>query len=142
VDLSGGTILANVRSVGVNRQCHHGSTGGEHELIAAMKVFMAGSVSRPPPTACESPECRSCNADSERPQPRESTPVNSTHAPSRETRFAYFCASPYFPYMAVYILFTSPASFEKVGRDWGRVATLPAAGTGRFTLSIARSPAA
>src|ERR1700691_3300233 len=36
----------------------------------------------------------------------------------------------YFPYMAVYILFTSPASFENAGHDWGRVATLPAAGTG------------
>jgi hypothetical protein len=34
----------------------------------------------------------------------------------------------YFPYMAVYILFTSPASFEKADRDWGRVATLPASG--------------
>jgi peptide/nickel transport system substrate-binding protein len=41
----------------------------------------------------------------------------------------------YFPYMAVYILFTSPASFEKAGRDWGRVATLPAAGTGPFRLT-------
>ena len=36
----------------------------------------------------------------------------------------------YFPFMAVYILFTSPASFEKAGRDWAKVATLPAAGTG------------
>ena len=26
----------------------------------------------------------------------------------------------YFPYMAVYMLFTSPAQFEKAGRDWGR----------------------
>ena len=41
----------------------------------------------------------------------------------------------YFPYMAVYILFTSPASFEKAGRDWGRAATLPAAGTGPFRLT-------
>jgi ABC-type transport system substrate-binding protein len=41
----------------------------------------------------------------------------------------------YFPYMAVYILFTSPASFEKAGRDWGKVATLPAAGTGPFRIS-------
>jgi ABC-type transport system substrate-binding protein len=40
----------------------------------------------------------------------------------------------YFPYMAVYILFTSPASFEAAGRDWGRVAMLPAAGTGPFRL--------
>jgi peptide/nickel transport system substrate-binding protein len=41
----------------------------------------------------------------------------------------------YFPYMAVYLLFTSPASFERAGRDWGRVATLPAAGTGPFRLT-------
>ena len=41
----------------------------------------------------------------------------------------------FFPYMVVYILFTSPASFEKAGRDWGRVATLPAAGTGPFRLA-------
>jgi peptide/nickel transport system substrate-binding protein len=41
----------------------------------------------------------------------------------------------YFPYMAVYLLFTSPASFEKGGRDWGRVAMLPPAGTGPFRLS-------
>jgi ABC-type transport system substrate-binding protein len=41
----------------------------------------------------------------------------------------------YFPSMVVYILFTSPASFEKAGRDWGRVATLPAAGTGPFRIT-------
>jgi peptide/nickel transport system substrate-binding protein len=41
----------------------------------------------------------------------------------------------YFPYMAVYILFTSPASFEKAGRDWTKVATLPAAGTGPFRIT-------
>jgi len=44
-------------------------------------------------------------------------------------------AISYFPYMAVYILFTSPASFEKSGRDWARVAMLPAAGTGPFRLT-------
>ncbi len=41
----------------------------------------------------------------------------------------------YYPYMAVYLLFTSPASFEKAGHDWGKVATLPAAGTGPFKIS-------
>jgi peptide/nickel transport system substrate-binding protein len=41
----------------------------------------------------------------------------------------------YFPSMVVYALFTSPASFEKAGRDWGRVATLPAAGTGPFRIT-------
>jgi peptide/nickel transport system substrate-binding protein len=41
----------------------------------------------------------------------------------------------YFPYMAVYLLMTSPSSFEKAGRDWGRLAALPAAGTGPFRLA-------
>src|ERR1700687_1836828 len=41
----------------------------------------------------------------------------------------------YFPSMAVYVLFTSPASFEKAGHDWSRVATLPAAGTGPFRIT-------
>src|SRR6202161_2259353 len=41
----------------------------------------------------------------------------------------------YFPYMLVYLLFTSPESFEKAGHDWARVATLPAAGTGPFRIS-------
>lgn len=41
----------------------------------------------------------------------------------------------YYPYMAVYLLFTSPASFEKAGHDWSKVATLPAAGTGPFKIS-------
>ncbi len=44
-------------------------------------------------------------------------------------------AASYFPYMAVYLLFTSPASFEKAGRDWTKVATLPAAGTGPFKIT-------
>ncbi len=41
----------------------------------------------------------------------------------------------YFPYMMVYVLFTSPASFEKAGRDWAKVAALPAAGTGPFRIT-------
>src|SRR5437868_9436261 len=41
----------------------------------------------------------------------------------------------YFPYMAVYLLCTSPASFEKAGHDWAKVATLPAAGTGPFRIT-------
>ncbi len=44
-------------------------------------------------------------------------------------------AVSYFPYMAVYLLFTSPASFEKAGRDWSKVAVLPAAGTGPFRIT-------
>ena len=45
----------------------------------------------------------------------------------------------YFPYQAVYILFTSPGSFEKAGHDWGRVALLPAAGTGPFRIESVAS---
>ena len=41
----------------------------------------------------------------------------------------------YWPYLAVYILITSPASFESAGRDWARTAALPPAGTGPFRLS-------
>jgi peptide/nickel transport system substrate-binding protein len=41
----------------------------------------------------------------------------------------------YFPYMLVYILFTSPSSFEKAGKDWAKVAALPAAGTGPFKIT-------
>jgi peptide/nickel transport system substrate-binding protein len=41
----------------------------------------------------------------------------------------------YLPYLLAYMLFTSPASFEKAGHDWGRVETLPAAGTGPFRLT-------
>jgi peptide/nickel transport system substrate-binding protein len=41
----------------------------------------------------------------------------------------------YFPYMAVYLLFTAPSSFEKAGRDWSKVASLPAAGTGPFKIT-------
>jgi peptide/nickel transport system substrate-binding protein len=44
-------------------------------------------------------------------------------------------AAFYFPSMVVYVLFTSPASFEKAGHDWARVATLPAAGTGPFRIT-------
>ena len=41
----------------------------------------------------------------------------------------------YFPYMVVYLLFTSPNSLEQGGRDWAKVAALPPAGTGPFRLS-------
>ncbi|WP_375454307.1 ABC transporter substrate-binding protein [uncultured Methylobacterium sp.] len=40
----------------------------------------------------------------------------------------------YFPYMAVYLLFTAPSSFEKAGRDWAKVPSVPAAGTGPFRI--------
>jgi len=41
----------------------------------------------------------------------------------------------YWPYLQVYILMTSPQSFEAGGRDWARVAALPAAGTGPFRIT-------
>lgn len=41
----------------------------------------------------------------------------------------------YIPNMMVYLLFASPASFEKAGHDWAKVATLPAVGTGPFKLT-------
>ncbi|MCB4822409.1 ABC transporter substrate-binding protein [Roseicella aerolata] len=41
----------------------------------------------------------------------------------------------YWPYLTAYILLTSPQSFEQAGRDWAKVAALPAAGTGPFRLS-------
>lgn len=41
----------------------------------------------------------------------------------------------YYPYLVTYILITSPASWEQGGRDWGRIAALPPAGTGPFRLS-------
>jgi ABC-type transport system substrate-binding protein len=41
----------------------------------------------------------------------------------------------YFPDMIGLLLFTSPASFEKAGRDWAKVAMLPAAGTGPFRIT-------
>ncbi|MGX7703522.1 ABC transporter substrate-binding protein [Methylobacterium sp. Gmos1] len=44
----------------------------------------------------------------------------------------------YFPYMVVYLLLTSPASFEAAGRDWAKVGMLPAAGTGPFRITGVR----
>jgi peptide/nickel transport system substrate-binding protein len=41
----------------------------------------------------------------------------------------------YFPYMAVYILFASPASLDRAGHDWGKVALTGAAGTGPFKIT-------
>jgi ABC-type transport system substrate-binding protein len=41
----------------------------------------------------------------------------------------------YFPWMVPYILSASPASWEKAGKDWAKVAMLPAAGTGPFRIT-------
>src|SRR5450631_957669 len=61
---------------------------------------------------------------------RARVPVMGTYRKIDDFTVAITTKEPasYFPYMAVYILFTSPTSFEKAGREWGRVATLPAAG--------------
>jgi len=41
----------------------------------------------------------------------------------------------YFPWMVPYILNASPTSWEKGGKDWAKVAMLPAAGTGPFRIT-------
>jgi peptide/nickel transport system substrate-binding protein len=41
----------------------------------------------------------------------------------------------YFPYMIVYVLMTSPRSWEAGGKDWAKVAQSLPAGTGPFRLS-------
>jgi ABC-type transport system substrate-binding protein len=53
----------------------------------------------------------------------------------RTVAFRTTRVASYFPYMAVYILLTSPGSFEAGGRDWARVAQALPAGTGPFRLS-------
>jgi peptide/nickel transport system substrate-binding protein len=40
----------------------------------------------------------------------------------------------YFQWMVPYLLFASPTSFEKNGKDWGKVAAAGAAGTGPFKI--------
>jgi peptide/nickel transport system substrate-binding protein len=42
--------------------------------------------------------------------------------------------SSFVPYQVCYVLFSSPAQWEKMGRDWGKVAMNPA-GTGPFKLT-------
>jgi peptide/nickel transport system substrate-binding protein len=42
--------------------------------------------------------------------------------------------SSFVPYQVCYVLFSSPAQWENMGRDWGRVAMQPA-GTGPFKLA-------
>ncbi|SDB66704.1 ABC transporter substrate-binding protein [Belnapia rosea] len=41
----------------------------------------------------------------------------------------------YLPYLLTWILFTSPQSWEANGRDWSKVATAGAAGTGPFRIT-------
>jgi len=68
---------------------------------------------------------------------RARVPVMGSYRKIDDATVAITTTKPasYFPYMAVYLLFTSPASFEKAGKDWAKVATLPAAGTGPFRIT-------
>jgi peptide/nickel transport system substrate-binding protein len=68
---------------------------------------------------------------------RSRVPLMSSYKTIDDETVAVTTTRPasYFPYMAVYLLFTSPASFEKAGKDWAKVATLPAAGTGPFRIT-------
>jgi ABC-type transport system substrate-binding protein len=71
---------------------------------------------------------------------RARAPLLAGYRKIDERTVAITSAAPasYFPYMVVYLLFTSPASFEKAGRDWAKVAALPAAGTGPFRITQVR----
>jgi ABC-type transport system substrate-binding protein len=68
---------------------------------------------------------------------RSRVPLLASYKKIDESTVALTTTKPasYFPSMVVYVLFTSPASFEKAGRDWARVAMLPAAGTGPFRIT-------
>ncbi len=68
---------------------------------------------------------------------RARVPVMASYKKIDDETIAITTTKPasYFPYMAVYLLFTSPASFEKAGGDWAKVAALPAAGTGPFRIT-------
>src|SRR6476646_9126220 len=68
---------------------------------------------------------------------RSRVPVMGSYRKIDDETVAITTTKPasYFPYMAVYLLFTSPTSFEKAGREWAKVATLPAAGTGPFRIT-------
>jgi ABC-type transport system substrate-binding protein len=68
---------------------------------------------------------------------RSRVPLLASYKKINDSTVALTTTKPasYFPSMVVYVLFTAPASFEKAGHDWGRVATLPAAGTGPFRIT-------
>ena len=68
---------------------------------------------------------------------RARVPLMDTYKKVDDDTVAITTTKPasYFPYMMVYLLFTSPTSFEKAGHDWAKVATLPAAGTGPFRIT-------
>jgi peptide/nickel transport system substrate-binding protein len=68
---------------------------------------------------------------------RSRVPLLASYRKIDDNAVAFTTTKPasYFPSMVVYVLFTSPASFERAGHDWARVAALPAAGTGPFRIT-------
>ena len=67
---------------------------------------------------------------------RARVPVMGSYRKVDDMTVAITTTTPasYFPYQAVYILFTSPQSFEKGGHDWAKVAVQHPAGTGPFRI--------
>lgn len=68
---------------------------------------------------------------------RARAPIMTGYRKIDDMTVAFTTASPasYFPYMAALILLSSPASFEKAGRDWARVGAQGSAGTGPFKIA-------
>ncbi|AMJ63372.1 4-phytase [Bosea sp. PAMC 26642] len=68
---------------------------------------------------------------------RARAPIVTGYRKLGDATVAITTASPasYFPYMAALILFSSPTSFEKAGRDWAKVGVMGAAGTGPFRIA-------
>ena len=68
---------------------------------------------------------------------RSRVPILASYRKIDDSTVALTTTKPasYFPWMVPYLLITSPASFEKGGRDWAKVAMLPPAGTGPFQIS-------
>jgi ABC-type transport system substrate-binding protein len=68
---------------------------------------------------------------------RSRVPILASYKKIDDSTVALTTTKPasYFPWMVPYLLNTSPASFEKGGRDWAKVAMLPPAGTGPFLIS-------
>ena len=61
---------------------------------------------------------------------RARVPVMGSYRKIDDATVAITTTKPasYFPYMAVYLLFTSPTSFEKAGKEWAKVAPLAGGG--------------
>jgi len=68
---------------------------------------------------------------------RARAPIMTGYRKIDDMTVAITTASPasYFPYMTALILLSSPASFEKAGRDWAKVGTQGSAGTGPFKIA-------